>query len=115
MTAIERTAYPRIKRNLTAKELVKVYTLTPGERFLAARSTKGSVAEVGFLVLLKTYQRLGRFIPNTGTWSPTRSMRTARAFYSATLIKNGNLLIAGGMAVAALPRRRLNSLCLEQH
>jgi Domain of unknown function (DUF4158) len=63
MTAIERTAYPRFKRNLTAKDLAEVYTPTPAERFLAARSTKGSVAEVGFLVLLKTYQRLGRFIP----------------------------------------------------
>ena len=62
MTAIERTAYPRFKRNLTAKDLAEVYTPTPAERFLAARSTKGSVAEVGFLVLLKTYQRLGRFI-----------------------------------------------------
>ena len=63
MTAIERTAYPRFKRNLTAKDLAEVYTPTPAERFLAARSTKGSVAEVGFLVLLKTYQRLGRFAP----------------------------------------------------
>jgi TnpA family transposase len=63
MTAIERTAYPRFKRSLTAKDLAEVYTPTPGERFLALRSTKGSVAELGFLVLLKTYQRLGRFIP----------------------------------------------------
>jgi hypothetical protein len=63
MTAIERTAYPRFKRSLTAKDLAEVYTPTPAERLLAARSTKGSVAEVGFLGLLKTYQRLGRFIP----------------------------------------------------
>src|SRR5437762_641629 len=63
MTAIERTAYPRFKRILTAKDLAEVYTPTPQERFLAHRSTKGSVAELGFLVLLKTYQRLGRFIP----------------------------------------------------
>jgi hypothetical protein len=63
MTAIERTAYPLFKRNLTAKDLAEVYTPTPAERFLADRSTKGSVAEVAFLVLLKTYQRLGRFIP----------------------------------------------------
>ena len=63
MTAIERTAYPRFKRSLTAKDLAEVYTPTPGEHFLALRSTKGSVAELGFLVLLKTYQRLGRFIP----------------------------------------------------
>src|SRR5436853_7876087 len=63
MTAIERTAYPRFKRILTAKDLTEVYTPTPQERFLAHRSTKGSVAELGFLVLLKTYQRLGSFIP----------------------------------------------------
>ena len=63
MTAIERTAYPRFKRSLTAKDLSEVYTPTSAERFLALRSTKGSVAELGFLVLLKTYQRLGRFIP----------------------------------------------------
>ena len=63
MTAIERTAYPRFKRILSAKDLEEVYTPTPAERFLALRSTKGAVAEIGFLVLLKTHQRLGRFIP----------------------------------------------------
>jgi hypothetical protein len=63
LTAIERTAYPRFKRILTAKDLEEVYTPTPAERFLALRSTKGTVAEIGFLVLLKTHQRLGRFIP----------------------------------------------------
>jgi uncharacterized protein DUF4158 len=63
MTAIERTAYPRFKQILSAKDLAEVYTPTPAERFIAHRSTKGLIAEVGFLVLLKTYQRLGRFIP----------------------------------------------------
>lgn len=63
MTAIERTAYPRFKRILSAKDLEEIYTPTPAERFLALRSTKGTVAEIGFLVLLKTYQRLGRFVP----------------------------------------------------
>jgi hypothetical protein len=63
MTAIEQTAYSRFKRNLTAKDQAEVYTSTHGERFLAARSTKSSVAEVCFRVLLKTYQRLGCFIP----------------------------------------------------
>jgi hypothetical protein len=63
MTAIERTAYPRFKRILSAKDLEEVYTPTPSERFLALRSTKGTVAEIGFLVLLKTHQRLGRFLP----------------------------------------------------
>jgi hypothetical protein len=63
MTVMERTAYPRFKRILSAKDLVEVYTPTPQECFLAHRSTKGSLAEFGFLVLLKTYQRLCRFIP----------------------------------------------------
>ena len=63
MTAIERTAYPRFKQILSAKDLAEVYTPTPQERLVAHRSTKGRVAEVGFLVLLKTYQRLGRFVP----------------------------------------------------
>jgi hypothetical protein len=62
MTAIERTAYPRFKQILSAKDLAEVYTPTSQERLVAHRSTKGRVAEVGFLVLLKTYQRLGRFI-----------------------------------------------------
>jgi len=62
LTVIERTAYPRFKRILSAKDLEEVYTPTPAERFLAFRSTKGTVAEIGFLVLLKTHQRLGRFI-----------------------------------------------------
>src|SRR6516165_7330112 len=63
MATIERTAYPRFKPVVTAKDLAEVYTPTPQERFLAHRSTKGRVAELGFLVLLKTYQRLGRFVP----------------------------------------------------
>jgi hypothetical protein len=63
MTAIERTAYPRFKQILSGKDLAEIYTPTPAERFIAHRSTKGRVAEVGFLVLLKTYQRLGRFVP----------------------------------------------------
>jgi len=61
VTVIERTAYPRFKRVLTPKDLADIYTPTPQERFLAHRSTKGSISELGFLVLLKTYQRLGYF------------------------------------------------------
>ncbi len=55
MTAIERTAYPRFKRNLTAKDLEEVYIPTPQERFLALRSTKGTVAESNSSGLLTTF------------------------------------------------------------
>src|SRR5712692_10205328 len=59
MTSIEHTAYPRLKRTLTAKELERVYTPMPSELFLAHRTAKGPVATLGFLVQLKIFQRLG--------------------------------------------------------
>ena len=46
MTAIERTAYSRFKRNLTAKDLAEVYTPNPAERFLAAR--RRDIVKSGF-------------------------------------------------------------------
>src|SRR6266568_4530071 len=59
VTLIEHTAYPRLKRTLTSKELDQVYTPTPAEIFLAHRTAKGPVATLGFLVHLKVFQRLG--------------------------------------------------------
>lgn len=59
MTLIEHTAYPRLKRTLTLKELDQIYTPTPAEIFLAHRTAKGPVATLGFLVHLKVFQRLG--------------------------------------------------------
>ena len=60
MTLIEQTAYPRLKRTLTPRELDQIYTPTSSELFLAHRSAKGPVATLGFLVHLKVFQRLGR-------------------------------------------------------
>jgi len=59
VTSIEHTAYPRLKRTLTSKELDQIYLPTPAELFLAHRTAKGSVATLGFLVHLKVFQRLG--------------------------------------------------------
>lgn len=62
MPSIAETAYPRLKNQISSKELLEVYTPTEDELKLANRSTKGAVAKLGFLVLLKTFQRLGYFV-----------------------------------------------------
>lgn len=57
--SVQDTAYPRLKTNLSQKELDAIYTPTVEEQDLAAQFTKGKVATIGFLVLLKVFQRLG--------------------------------------------------------
>ena len=61
MTAIERTAYPRFRRGLTAEELAAVYTPTPEETAFATVTARGEAAVLSLLVLLKAFQRLGYF------------------------------------------------------
>lgn len=63
MTAIHETAYPRIRSNLSDKELQELYTPTSDDLAFIYRSTKSPVAAFGGLVLLKTFQRLGYFPP----------------------------------------------------
>src|SRR5947207_6545275 len=53
------TAYPRFKSAVTDRELREVYTPTPDEYKLARQHTTGTIAQVAFLILLKTFQRLG--------------------------------------------------------
>jgi Domain of unknown function (DUF4158) len=60
MPRLQDTAYPRLKSVLSARDLNTAFTPTPDELLLARRLTKGSAAQLGFLVLLKLYQRLGR-------------------------------------------------------
>jgi hypothetical protein len=61
MTAIERTAYRRLKATPTASELADLYTPLPEERQLADTSTRGREHSLTFLVLLKCFQCLGYF------------------------------------------------------
>lgn len=62
MAAIHETAYPRIKPNLTYKELKEIFTPTEEELFLLDSRTKKSlpVPRLGFMITLKCYQYLGR-------------------------------------------------------
>src|SRR5215210_5543277 len=63
MPAVHETAYPRLKSTVTDRELAAIYTPTPAELGLAAEAAKGAVARLGFLVTLKTMQRLGYAVP----------------------------------------------------
>ncbi|MDJ0678584.1 MAG: DUF4158 domain-containing protein [Xenococcaceae cyanobacterium MO_167.B52] len=56
------TAYPRLKNYVTSRELTEIYTPTQQELALASQYTKKGATKLGFLVLLKTFQRLGYFV-----------------------------------------------------
>ncbi len=62
MPSVHETAYPRLKSSITIKELADIYTPTPAEVELAERVAKGHAARRCFLLLLKSFQRLGYFI-----------------------------------------------------
>ncbi|MGI0484872.1 DUF4158 domain-containing protein [Pantanalinema rosaneae CENA516] len=59
MPSPQDTAYPRLKSSLSAKELTSIYTPRSEELLLSSRVTKNQQSQLGFLILLKTFQRLG--------------------------------------------------------
>jgi Domain of unknown function (DUF4158) len=63
MPTVHETAYPRLKSSVSRRELIDLYTPTQTELELASHASKGDAARLSFLVLLKTFQRLGYFIP----------------------------------------------------
>jgi len=65
MPGIQETAYPRLRSRLSLRELEEVYSPTNDDLEFARRVTKGATAQLGFLVLLKTFQRLGHFVSVT--------------------------------------------------
>src|SRR5215471_16486911 len=55
--------------------------------------------------------------PATGTWSATAVMATARLFYTATLLQNGKVVVAGGfgnLVPNALASAELYSFIAEE-
>ncbi|WP_424922611.1 DUF4158 domain-containing protein [Streptomyces sp. wa53] len=61
MTSIERTAYPRFKRLITAHELHLFFSPTRDEIRWAADATDGDEHLLALLLMLKSYQRMGCF------------------------------------------------------
>ena len=63
MPAVHETAYPRLKEAVTPADLAEVYTPTAEGTSPSPSSTSPRPgARLGFLVLLKTFQRLGYFV-----------------------------------------------------
>jgi hypothetical protein len=62
MPNVHETAYPRLKSSISIKELKEVYTPSADEIALAATHARGLRSKAGFLIQLKTFQRLGYFL-----------------------------------------------------
>jgi hypothetical protein len=61
MASIERTAFRRFKRSPSTKELKEYFTPSLQEVQIAYNAASGSGPVLSFLVLLKSFQRLGYF------------------------------------------------------
>jgi hypothetical protein len=61
VASIERTAYPRFKRTIAAKELREAFTPGADEVAWAREATRAPGHLLGLVVLLKCFQRLGYF------------------------------------------------------
>jgi hypothetical protein len=61
VASIERTAYPRFKRTVTARELHELFTPSVGEIEWAKGLTRSAEHLLALVVLLKSFQRLGYF------------------------------------------------------
>lgn len=61
LTSIERTAYPRFKRLITAHELHLFCSTTREEAARAAERMDADGHQLALLPALKSYQRMGRF------------------------------------------------------
>ena len=58
------TSYPRFKTRLSQVELEQIYTPTDEELTFCSSVTLSPTTRLGFVVLLKTFQRLGYFVPS---------------------------------------------------
>ena len=59
------TSYPRFKSRPTAAELDRFYTPTDYELRFCNQATRSVATRLGFVLLRKTFQRLGYFVPSS--------------------------------------------------
>jgi hypothetical protein len=59
LASIDRTAYPRFKRVVSARELAEAFTPTPDEVVWARGKTQNDQHLLALVVWLKAYQRSG--------------------------------------------------------
>jgi hypothetical protein len=62
VATIHETAYPRLKASITPRDLEEVYLPTPEELAFATSHTRNNTPRACFVLLLKTFQRLGYFV-----------------------------------------------------
>ena len=62
MPSMHDTAYPRLKNIISERDLADVYTPTQAECDYAVKIARGIDNQLCFLILMKTFQRLGYFL-----------------------------------------------------
>ena len=65
MPGMHETVYPRFKSSISEKELNDIYTPTQEEMIFSQKVSRGDNAKLCFLIMLKSFQRLGYFISLT--------------------------------------------------
>ncbi len=108
MPSIEETAYPRLKSNPSPDALEMLYTPTAEEIALAKRTGRGEMANVTFLVLLKTFQVVG--YPVQLSQVPSAIVRKVIKTLESSLTPAD---IVGGYDVSGTRRRHLSAI--RQH
>ncbi len=78
----------------TARTLEHTATLLPNGKVLVAGGA--SISSSGFVVILASAEL---YDPSSGTWTTTGSMNVARFRHTATLLPNGQVLVAGGQDI----------------
>ena len=78
VTSIERTAYPRFKRLITAHELHLFFSPSRDELEWAADATDCDEHLLALLLMLKSYRRMGCFPElRVSRWTLSRALDTA--------------------------------------